>query len=113
MDLNSLERKINTVQNEFLELRYFLDTESANSDKSVVLTFVTVPEMGVLSSDLKALNTCMRQIISSLAREDIQVCDWAQEYSLNPIKMANVEDRLSILMKKMTHMCGVELLEED
>uniref|UniRef100_A0AC34Q8N1 Uncharacterized protein n=1 Tax=Panagrolaimus sp. JU765 TaxID=591449 RepID=A0AC34Q8N1_9BILA len=111
MDLNSLERRVNTIENDFLEMRQFLDEET--SDRNVVLIFVTIPEMGVLTQDLKALNNSMRKLISNIGRDDLQICDWAQEYSLNPIKMANIEDRLSILMKKMTKICGTELLDED
>ena len=112
LDIDSLSRKINLVQNEFFQMRAFFD-EKALYDRGINLYFVTVPEMGVLTDEIRAFNTGMKTLISQRNQPNMIVCDWAHEYSNSQASMANVEDRINQLMTKMSSMCGMELLDED
>uniref|UniRef100_A0A7E4W5T3 Uncharacterized protein n=1 Tax=Panagrellus redivivus TaxID=6233 RepID=A0A7E4W5T3_PANRE len=113
LDLPDLTRKINLIQNEFLELRNYLDPGCKARGVDTVLAFVTVPEIGVLSSELKNLNESMRQMIHSLNRSDVVVCDWADIYEHDSTALESVQDRIKRLLVQMSTMSGTELLDED
>jgi hypothetical protein len=111
IDVESLSRRINVVQNEFFQMREFFDKNY--EQREIILSFVTVPEMGVLTDEIRSFNHGMKTLISSKKRKDMIVCDWAHEFSSSQTSMANVEDRIHMLMAKMSSMCGAELLDED
>jgi hypothetical protein len=106
--MESLSRRINVVQNEFFQMRDFFDN---NYDREIMLTFVTVPEMGVLADELRSFNHGMKTLIAGKNRKDMVVCDWAADHQTSTLQ--NVEDRIHVLMNKMSQMCGLELLDED
>jgi hypothetical protein len=108
MDVESLSRRINVVQNEFFQMRDFFDN---NYDREIMLTFVTIPEMGVLADELRSFNHGMKTLIAGKNRKDMIVCDWAADHQTSTLQ--NVEDRIHVLMNKMSQMCGLELLDED
>jgi hypothetical protein len=111
IDVDSLSRRINVVQNEFFQMREFFD--KIYEQREIILSFVTVPEMGVLADEIRAFNHGMKTLILSKKRKDMIICDWASEYSTSASSLSNVEDRIHILMEQMSAQCGAEILDED
>uniref|UniRef100_A0A7E4ZV19 Herpes_ori_bp domain-containing protein n=1 Tax=Panagrellus redivivus TaxID=6233 RepID=A0A7E4ZV19_PANRE len=103
-DISGLDRKINIVQNAFLEFRNFCESQCG---ANTVLAFVTIPEIGVISSELKTLNETMRNLIRNLDHPNLVVCDWASIFMRESAALETVEERIKRLYLQISTMSAL------